>query len=1696
MKLCSQSHSSSHSSCDGCDCPVRPQTFVMGVQGRDEGWDDLRDAPIEALEGEALDTVDRDDEADDAGQVSRVPRGLPAPYEPSALERARHNLTHYPYKSWCEHCVKARRPNTAHRTSPTASDRTVPIFVSDYCFLRDALDDDIVTCFVGKIYPDRNMYAAVVDEKGAGDERAIKSLAEFFRETGLKKIVMKQDQEASLRSFVEAAVKLVGGTIVDNDEAVEETLSRVIPENSAVGESASNGKAERSVQSLEDQVRTLKLALESRIESRIESTHPIMRWMVRHAAIIMNRFSVSPDGQTPYQALHGKRAPDRFVEFGEKVYYSIPKKMRHKLDPRWKLGVCVGVSSSSNEYYVSNGQGDIVKARSVVRVVSTRRWGATDVLNVRGIPGLLRVDGSEDPYEQIEQLVDPQAMLEADNLADKAVPEEQKKKAEAIEKQIRITMRDMRNYGFTDDCPRCEDLKKKLFQTNKKHSLLCRTRIYLRWEEARDPKFEAVKHLLPPSNTRDPAPEVDDAEIVRPPPSQIAQPPTEVATPIEPDADMDEDQAAKDWAWNHFNMESDDEGVGYNDADIPALIQEDDEEMREPVQQDTEAMVDALLIAGVDPNVAKSYARKFVCPVNSKSLKKKGKVDSSASFIEVFGSGNICRRANEVRRNLNLKGLAAMDLRTLREDGTQWDFCKKSHRREAREMVDRDEPTWVIGSPPCTSFCLWNVAMNYPKAKDKEKVREAIAAGKRHLNFVMSLYRKQLAAGRHFLHEHPASALSWRDDGVRALARNPVVHCVVAHQCMYGLTTPDGAGGELPALKPTRFMTSSKFMADRLSNRCDKSHKHQQLVGGRCAEAAYYPLGLIDAMLHGMRDTADFENNIKNRDRETRQCVSAVSSSAGEIPVLEKATTIPLTSEVPFTNGKMCQIVYDDNNFRLKYVDEYTGEVLEPSLIKAAIVDELNYFNSKVWQIEHVSDMYKEVDYVRTRSRWVVCNKGDDSAPDVRARLVSCEINKNKSDKPFEFYASTPPLEAQRIMFDRFASERYRVIDEKKVPLQMSFVDIRKAYFNGIPRRKVYMDLPKEMGLGKDYVARQVRCVYGTRDAGSIWEDCYRDALEGMGFTSGISSPCVFWHRERNISVVVHGDDFNALGVAEQLNWYEEQLKLHFEIKIRGRMGEGGDCNEIKILNRILRLTPSGLTYEADPRHVDLLASSMGLCEANKVSTPGTKDPVADYDAAKTEEVSFTGEFGHVDASSDNMVRPVICNMDVDEKHVRFNESLVETYNVPAYSEIYGAHPRTLKSTRAGLVRLSKSCNPYTAKSKKVMRSRNIKIWRSSKFAQNYRIRWIRHANEMLRNNDCKSSEIDTDMMDTDAPQVNRPPQKTEQTAARAEKSAFAEAREGAHRADQRQSCDHPMEIEPGLPLRSILKKLDRLAHSLDARPADLVCASRTPPAKKPGGAKTRQGTKKVKKMEKLLSEGHALSPEEATMFRALAARANYLSQDRTDTAFGSKELCREFAVPNKNSYARLKRLVRYLVGLPRLVYKFDYQELEETADVYTDTDFAGCKETRRSTSGGVIMIGGHTIRHWSRTQSTIALSSGEAELSGIGSGIAEALGFQSLAKDLGWHYRIVVHSDATAAIGIARRRGLGKVRHLDVTDLWVQEKIRSKAVELRKVAGASNPADILTKYVERPTLEAALKFMNLEKMEGRAATAPKAMGA
>lgn len=132
---------------------------------------------------------------------------------------------------------------------------------------------------------------------------------------------------------------------------------------------------------------------------------------------------------------------------------------------------------------------------------------------------------------------------------------------------------------------------------------------------------------------------------------------------------------------------------------------------------------------------------------------------------------------------------------------------------------------------------------------------------------------------------------------------------------------------------------------------------------------------------------------------------------------------------------------------------------------------------------------------------------------------------------------------------------------------------------------------------------------------------------------------------------------------------------------------------------------------------------------------------------------------------------------------------------------------------------------------------------------------------------------------------------------------------------------------------------------------------------------------------------------------------------------------------------------------------------------------------------------------NWRKTQSTECLSSGEAELKGIAEGLAQAIGLQTIAKYLGFDLTIDVHSDATAAIGIARRRGMGRIRHIDCTDLWCQEKFHSGQGKLHNFARTEHPADILTKHADRGTLLNMLGKVGVTFLDGRSVIAPKTEG-
>ena len=186
-------------------------------------------------------------------------------------------------------------------------------------------------------------------------------------------------------------------------------------------------------------------------------------------------------------------------------------------------------------------------------------------------------------------------------------------------------------------------------------------------------------------------------------------------------------------------------------------------------------------------------------------------------------------------------------------------------------------------------------------------------------------------------------------------------------------------------------------------------------------------------------------------------------------------------------------------------------------------------------------------------------------------------------------------------------------------------------------------------------------------------------------------------------------------------------------------------------------------------------------------------------------------------------------------------------------------------------------------------------------------------------------------------------------------------------------------------------------------------------------------------------------------------------------------------SIPKHGDVAKGKCIARYFLGRPRAVMRFDWEDETGQLSTSSDSDWAGCKATRKSTSGGVVMAGGHLIKTCSRQQRRVALRSAEAELYAILAASAETLGIAAYARDLGMQLKGTIFTDASAALGIAQRRGLGKVGHIDTQALWVQQAHHDKLLGYHTVHGEKNPSDICTKHVPAEVLNTHMEFMNVQ---------------
>ena len=449
----------------------------------------------------------------------------------------------------------------------------------------------------------------------------------------------------------------------------------------------------------------------------------------------------------------------------------------------------------------------------------------------------------------------------------------------------------------------------------------------------------------------------------------------------------------------------------------------------------------------------------------------KGRAQENHKIISMIATGKdlaemfLPPRIAEAAAEMGLIAGESMDLLT------GWDFDKAEDRERAIQYIQKHRPFLVVGSPPCTLFSVLQ-ALNLHKngAEWRQEFEKKKRRAVRHVEFCAAIYRLQSAAGRYWLHEHPANATSWNLRTITKLYTLPGVEKVRADLCAYGLKTVKG-NEERYAKKPTCFLTNSWCLARELSRRCDGTHLHHSLMEGRAKQAAVYPRGLCDAVCKGVKAQKEYDNR--------NLCCSKALNSV-ELQRVMRESGYPehwkdlqhdMTEDDALV-AREIQLLSVKEALALAY-DDVSGAALPAQLVKDARRLEIEYIRKM--------GVYTKVPKAKAagkkiiKLRWIDTNKMDAANPLIRSRLVAKEYNDHEDPSLF---AATPPIEALRYLLSKAARTGGA---EKSVMLN----DVSRAFFNARVTREVYVQLPAEnIEEGEQGMVEGLNlCLYGTRDA-------------------------------------------------------------------------------------------------------------------------------------------------------------------------------------------------------------------------------------------------------------------------------------------------------------------------------------------------------------------------------------------------------------------------------------------------------------------------------------------------------------------------------------------------------------------------------------------------------------------------------------
>ena len=191
-----------------------------------------------------------------------------------------------------------------------------------------------------------------------------------------------------------------------------------------------------------------------------------------------------------------------------------------------------------------------------------------------------------------------------------------------------------------------------------------------------------------------------------------------------------------------------------------------------------------------------------------------------------------------------------------------------------------------------------------------------------------------------------------------------------------------------------------------------------------------------------------------------------------------------------------------------------------------------------------------------------------------------------------------------------------------------------------------------------------------------------------------------------------------------------------------------------------------------------------------------------------------------------------------------------------------------------------------------------------------------------------------------------------------------------------------------------------------------------------------------------------------------------YLTFTRPDIAYAVHQICLYMHDPRVPHLHALKRIIRYLKGTKHLGQQLTKSSITDLV-AYSDADWAGCPDTRRSTSGYCVYIGSNLVSWSSKRQSTISRSSAEAEYKGVANAVAELTWIRNLFLELGHPIAkaSILYCDNISSVYLAHNPVRHqRTKHIEIDIHFVREKVAIGEVKVLFVPSSLQFADVFTK--------------------------------